>query len=324
MPSALQVGSDGTVTVPVNIDDPAPAGSTGMMEATLALSYDPAVFSVSSSDIQLGSVPASGSGWMLQSTVDAATGQIGVTIWSGTPITSSAAGSLVTIVFHRSDLAATGTTTIDLVPSVEPSGSGVIYTQVGDGQGLYTLAPAPSDGYNPQIDGLVSLGVAAADATGPASAPAGATGSASASAATTGSASASVGATCATVADTVLAIPPQLVASVVAGPMAPVGVGAAATVAGAVSAINVSVRSSVPAGVARVPQHLADGLFAALGRGAVDAAELAALGSGDEQSVGQVLAAEMSAAGSAQANLDSLLWASEDSSWQDGERDWLP
>ena len=133
-------------------------------------------------------------------------------------------------------------------------------------------------------------------------------------------------------ADTVQAILPQgataglssSAASLVAGPMAPVGVGAAATAVGPVSAINVSVRSSVPAGVARVPQHLADGLFAALGRGAVDAAELAALGSGDEQSVGQVLAAEMSAAGLAQANLDSLLWASEDSSWQDGERDWLP
>jgi hypothetical protein len=307
MPSALQVGSDGTVTVPVNIDDPAPAGSTGMMEATLALSYDPAVFSVSSSDIQLGSVPASGSGWMLQSTVDAATGQIGVTIWSGTPITSSAAGSLVTIVFHRSDLAASGTTTIDLVPSVEPSGSGVIYTQVGDGQGLYTLAPAPSDGYDPQIDSLVSLGVAAADATGPASASAGATGSASASA----------GATCATVADTALAIPPQLVASVVAGPMAPVGVGAAAAVAGPVSAINVSVRSSVSAGVARVPQHMADGLFAALGRGAVDAAELVIAGSGADLAVRQALAAQMSAAGSAQANLDRLVWGA------DGATDWL-
>jgi hypothetical protein len=121
------------------------------------------------------------------------------------------------------------------------------------------------------------------------------------------------------VADTVLAIPPQLVASVVASPMAPVGVGAAATVAGAVSAINVSVRSSVPAGVARVPQHVADGLFAALGRGAVDAADLA----GADVAVRQALAAQISAAGSAQANRDRLVWESEDSSWQDGKREWL-
>ena len=78
-------------------------------------------------------------------------------------------------------------------------------------------------------------------------------------------------------------------------------------------------QSNVSAGVTRVPQHLADGLFSALGRGAVDAAELAILGSSAEQSVGQVLASQMSAAGSAQANLDRLLWESEDSSWQDGK-----
>ena len=70
--------------------------------------------------------------------------------------------------------------------------------------------------------------------------------------------------------------------------------------------------------------HLADGLFAALDRGTVEAAELAILGSGAEQSLGQTLAAEMSTAGSAQANLDSFLWESGDSSWLDGEQDWLP
>jgi hypothetical protein len=113
------------------------------------------------------------------------------------------------------------------------------------------------------------------------------------------------------VADTALAIPPQLVASVVAGPVAPVGVGAA--VAGPVSAINVSVRSSVSAGVARVPHRLADGLFAALGRGAVDAADLA----GADVAVRQALAAQMSAAGSAQANLDHAVWG------DNGETDWL-
>ena len=58
LPSALQVGADGSLTVPVNIDNPLPAANDGMTEATLALSYDPAVFSVSASDIHLGSVPA--------------------------------------------------------------------------------------------------------------------------------------------------------------------------------------------------------------------------------------------------------------------------
>ena len=157
IPSALQVGADGSLTVPVNIDDAQPAGSTGMTQAVLALTYDPAVLSVSSSDVQLGSVPAGGSGWKLQSVVDQATGQIGVTIWSPAPIDSSVAGSLVTIEFHQSGLAAAGTTTIDLVGSVDPDGLGVIRTQVDDDQGPYTLTPAPAAGYNPQIDALVSL-----------------------------------------------------------------------------------------------------------------------------------------------------------------------
>jgi hypothetical protein len=167
IPSTLHVGTDGSLIVPVNLDDPRPAGSTGMTEATLALSYDPAIFSVSSSDIQLGAVPASGSDWSLQSVVDAATGQIGVTLWSSTPITSSAAGSLVTIDFHQSGLVAAGTTTIDLMSSVDPeglasNGLGVIQTQIDDAHGPYTLTPAPTDAYNPQIDGLVSLAAAAA------------------------------------------------------------------------------------------------------------------------------------------------------------------
>ena len=71
IPASLRVSADGTVTVPVNIDDPHPAGSTGMTQALLALTYDPAVLSVTPADIHLGTVPASGTGWTLQSVVDA-------------------------------------------------------------------------------------------------------------------------------------------------------------------------------------------------------------------------------------------------------------
>jgi hypothetical protein len=35
------------------------------------------------------------------------------------------------------------------------------------------------------------------------------------------------------------------------------------------------------------------------------------------------MAEQMSAAGSAQASLDNLLWENGDSSWQDGEREWF-
>ena len=107
--------------MPVNIDDPRPAGSTGMTQAQLAVTYDPAVLSVSAADVRLGTVPAAGSGWTLQAVVDQATGQIGITLFSATPITSSAGGSLVTITFHVRPGAA-GTTPINLAASVNPTG----------------------------------------------------------------------------------------------------------------------------------------------------------------------------------------------------------
>jgi hypothetical protein len=46
---------------------------------------------------------------------------------------------------------------------------------------------------------------------------------------------------------------------------------------------------------------------------------LAILGSGAEQAVRQALTGETNAVGSAQADLDRLLWESGDSSWLDGE-----
>jgi hypothetical protein len=67
----------------------------------------------------------------------------------------------------------------------------------------------------------------------------------------------------------------------------------------------------------RVSQQVADGLFAALGGGAVNAAELA-LGN-----LGQGLAAQLDAAGSSQAKLDSMVWEGEESSWQKDGGDWL-
>jgi hypothetical protein len=119
-----------------------------------------------------------------------------------------------------------------------------------------------------------------------------------------------------TVADTALPVRPALTTSVVAGPVAAVSVDAAVKAAG-----GVSLHSGASAVSAHVSEHVADDLFAALG-GAVDVAELAVLGSGAEQAVRQALAAQMSAAGSAQANVDRLLWENGDSSWLDGKREW--
>jgi hypothetical protein len=157
IPTNLRVGPGGTVTVPVNIDDPHPAGSRGLTQAVLALRYDPSIFTVSAADIHLGTVPASGSGWTLQVIVDPATGQIAITLFSVTPISSSAGGSLVTIDFHVRPGARSGATPINLVPAVRISGR-VMYTALDDDQGPLTLHPAPTAAANdPGMDGLVEV-----------------------------------------------------------------------------------------------------------------------------------------------------------------------
>jgi len=58
-----------TPSISVMLDDPHPSGSTGLTEAMLALTYDPAVLTVSASDITLGSIPSLGTGWQLSSVV---------------------------------------------------------------------------------------------------------------------------------------------------------------------------------------------------------------------------------------------------------------
>jgi hypothetical protein len=70
--------TSGVVNLPVLLDHPRPAGSTGLVEAELTLAYDPAILSVSAADITLGSIPSQGTGWQLSATVNAATGQISV------------------------------------------------------------------------------------------------------------------------------------------------------------------------------------------------------------------------------------------------------
>jgi hypothetical protein len=73
-----------------------------------------------------------------------------------------------------------------------------------------------------------------------------------------------------------------------------------------------------------VSQRVADGLFAILGGGAAAPAELALFGNGADADVRQALAAQMSAGGPTQSDLDRLLWESGDSSWLDGKSQWIP
>jgi N-acetylneuraminic acid mutarotase len=126
------------VTVPVMLDDPHPFGSTGMTEAILALTYDPTVLSVSAADITLGTIPASGSGWQMEAVVDQTTGQIGIELFSTTPITASAAGSLVNITFHVQSRRRLALSAVQLVNKVSADGQ-EFTTQITDAQGQLVL-----------------------------------------------------------------------------------------------------------------------------------------------------------------------------------------
>ena len=149
------MGADGTVVVPVNIDDPRPAGSTGLVEADLALTYNPSLFTVSASDVHAGSVLAGGN-WSVVPTIDQATGQIGIALLGSTPISSATGGSLVTIDFHPTRARVRARPSSTWSQSVTPNGQYVM-TELADTHGLFTLTPAPTNGFNPRIDGVVFL-----------------------------------------------------------------------------------------------------------------------------------------------------------------------
>jgi hypothetical protein len=152
-----QAAPGGTVTVPVNIDTAKPVGSTGMIDAVLALQYDPQVFTVGVDDIQLGSLPSAGSGWHLISAVNEQTGQIGVELYSLTPIQTTAGGSLVTISLHVRDQAPAGVSDVSLVSHVSAAGQ-VYQTEVADGQGTFVLHPAATaTGIEPGLPGELTV-----------------------------------------------------------------------------------------------------------------------------------------------------------------------
>jgi hypothetical protein len=130
----------GIISVPVLLDQPHPLGSAGMTEAILALTYDSAALSVAAADITMGSIPDSGTNWHLASVIDATMGQIGIDLYSATPITAFQPGSLVNIAFHVVPGAKSPPAAVQLVNRVMPGGQ-PFTTQVDDGQGQFVLSP---------------------------------------------------------------------------------------------------------------------------------------------------------------------------------------
>ena len=146
VPASLATLPGDTEVVPVNVDTADPVGSTGATEAVLALRYDPQMFTVSAADVRLGSLT---SGWQLTTEVNVQTGEIGIDLFSSTPIQTPAAGSLVEITMQKVGSAfggggegAVGSNAgpaIYLVNQVDPTGQRVFTTGVADGQGAFVV-----------------------------------------------------------------------------------------------------------------------------------------------------------------------------------------
>ena len=151
----VQATPAATVVVPVDIDTAKPAGSTGAVEAILALRFDPQVCSVSAADVQLGSLT---SGWQLTALVNAQAGEIGIDLWSTSPIQTTAGGSLVTIAMHVLGTAPVGSTDLTLVNQVNPTGQRVFTTTVADNQGAFVLHQVVTgNGIEPGTPGIKTV-----------------------------------------------------------------------------------------------------------------------------------------------------------------------
>ena len=157
IPTNIIGSQGGVVTVPVNLDNPNPAGSGGLVGASLAIDYDPAVLTFVSA--QGG--PAYGAGWDVEHTVNQTSGLLGVTLLntSGTPNVSTAGGALVLLTFDINANAASGITPINLVPSNTP-GSITVTTGLTAKTASYSMPPRPlptNASNDPGVDGSVTV-----------------------------------------------------------------------------------------------------------------------------------------------------------------------
>ena len=159
IPTTLSTVQGSVVTVPINVNSllDTLTGFSGLIGADFVIFYDPNVFTVSSSDVQLGRISTGGStavgkgysttvanGWVVASNIGTP-GQlvVGLSNQGNGIITGSASGSLVTINFHVNSNAPAGTTKLDLAANDFRGPPG---TEISDqNASTYVLSPAPVD-----------------------------------------------------------------------------------------------------------------------------------------------------------------------------------
>jgi Bacterial Ig domain len=158
VPTAVSVqtglsGAQGTtVTVPILVDtlNDTANNNSGLSAATLALQYDPAVFTESSADVSVGSLlPAD---WKATSTVDQTNGTIVINL-AGSVDTATVGGTLANINFNINSTATPGSTTINLMQNI-----GSASTTLDDQNGNpYTLNPAPTNAGDDPVDATLTV-----------------------------------------------------------------------------------------------------------------------------------------------------------------------
>ena len=156
-----------TVVVPITISNPHPAGTSGLATANIGVTYNPAIFDVTTADIQKGSL--TGSGWTLTPTINTTTGQILINLVaaSGQQLTGTAAGTLAVINFKIKSGAALGATPIKIAGSVSPNGTTVSTAFTDSNNAALTISPAPTNESNNPVVGNVNVQALATSPTAP-------------------------------------------------------------------------------------------------------------------------------------------------------------
>jgi hypothetical protein len=165
IPTGIGGTAGQSVTVPINISNPDPVGSAGMVAADMAILYDPNFFTVAATGaVAAGSVLPS-SGWTItygvdtsgNNTVDATKAALGLHLANsdGTALTSTTAGSLWLVTFQINS-GATGSSVLNMVPTARIGASFTPTNATGLNR-VYQLNPAPTNSPNDPVDGSITV-----------------------------------------------------------------------------------------------------------------------------------------------------------------------